>query len=548
LGIDGSLREGRRGLTGGSSLAKLLAEYRGVRNFLDLPPLTNELILAWADSHFEATGEWPKVQSGIVIGVPEEKWANLNQMLQTGGRGLPGGSSIAKLLEEHRGVRNVNFPPRLTEEVIIAWADAHHQRTGDWPTVYTGPLPDVSDESWRSLDSALRKGLRGLPGNSSLASLLSEKRGVRHHLEARPLSIEEILQWADAEHNRTGAWPTSDTGPIVDSPDETWAKIETALASGGRGLPGGSSLAKLLAENRGVRNRKGLQPLTYERILAWADAHYQRTGEWPRRDSGPIQDAPGESWSNVSAALHMGIRGLPDGSSLAQLLSENRGVRNRQQLPELSEAQILAWADAHHLRRGKWPRVLDGPVEDAPGETWSGIQNALRAGLRGLPGGSSLAMLLAEKRGKRNKKNAPRLTIDQILTWADEFYSRTGEWPKVDSGQVHNVPGETWLAIYTALRVGIRGLPGNSNLAALLQEHRGVRNNRKPPSLSVEQILKWVDAHYAQTERWPTQASGSVVDAPDEKWLQIDQALKMGNRGLTGGSSLIRLIQENRLT
>ncbi|HVS39419.1 MAG TPA: DEAD/DEAH box helicase family protein, partial [Gemmataceae bacterium] len=141
-------------------------------------PLTEEQILAWADAHREASGVWPKVQSGAVRDAPEENWANLNQLLQTGGRTLPGNSSIAKLLEKHRGVRNVNFPPPLTEEEILGWADAHHERTGDWPTVYSELLQDAADETWRGLDNALRHGLRGLPGGSSLARLLAEKRGV----------------------------------------------------------------------------------------------------------------------------------------------------------------------------------------------------------------------------------------------------------------------------------------------------------------------------------------------------------------------------------
>src|SRR5205085_673482 len=33
------------------------------------------------------------------------------------------------------------------------------------------------------------------------------------------------------------------------------------------------------------------RPLTGEMILAWADAHHERTGEWPRIEAGAIQDA-----------------------------------------------------------------------------------------------------------------------------------------------------------------------------------------------------------------------------------------------------------------
>jgi hypothetical protein len=509
-------------------------------------PLTEEQILAWADAHHEASNEWPKVQSGVVMDAPEENWSNLNQLLQIGGRGLPGGSSLAKLLERHRNVRNVNFPPRLTEETILSWADTHYEQNGEWPTVNSGPLPDAAGETWRGLDNALRHGLRGIDRRTSLAQLLSEKRSVRHHLEAPPLTSEKILQWADAEHERSGTWPDKNTGPIVDEPEETWARINSALIEGSRGLSGGSSLARLLSEQRGRRNRKDLLPLSYEQIIVWADAHYKRTGEWPRRDSSAIQDVPGETWANVNAALIQGTRGLPADSSLAKLLADYRGVRNRAALPDLTEKQILAWADAHCERTGNWPRVLDGPIEESSGETWSGIQNALRAGLRGLPGGSSLAALLAEQRGKTHLKNRPPLSIDQILEWADEEHKCKGKWPNAKSGPVCAAPAETWAAINAALHRGMRGLPGNSSLAALLEEHRGIRNKSNLPCLLVEQILEWADAHYARTGQWPSQGTGKVFENPDETWMNINQALRKGLRGLAGGSSLLLLIQENR--
>jgi hypothetical protein len=61
--------------------------------------------------------------------------------------------------------------------------------------------------------------------------------------------------------------------------------------------------------------------------------------------------------------------------------------------------QILAWADAHHARTGRWPTSASGPVADAPGERWRNIDGALRYGRRGLPGGGSLARLLDRHRG-----------------------------------------------------------------------------------------------------------------------------------------------------
>jgi hypothetical protein len=163
-------------------------------------------------------------------------------------------------------------------------------------------------------------------------------------------------------------------------------------------LPGGSSLARLLARHRGVRNPKDLPPLTCRQILAWADAHHRRTGAWPTGTSGPIPEAPGETWSKVETALRAGRRGLPGGSSVARLLARGRGVPNPKALPPLRLPDILAWADAHHRRTGRWPTPQAGPVAGAPpGTTWMAVDAALNQGLRGLPGGSTLRRLLAER-------------------------------------------------------------------------------------------------------------------------------------------------------
>lgn len=142
-------------------------------------------------------------------------------------------------------------------------------------------------------------------------------------------------------------------------------------------------------------------PLTENQILKWADAHHRRTGEWPKRKSGDVLGATGEKWVIIQGALSKGRRGLPGGSSLAQLLEEKRGVRNKQALPNLTTKQILQWADAHHRKTGEWPTRESGQVVGTSGEKWAIIQGSLSKGRRGLPGGSSLARLLAEKRAGR---------------------------------------------------------------------------------------------------------------------------------------------------
>jgi hypothetical protein len=68
----------------------------------DWRPLTIEQILTWADAHHAATGRWPNSNSGVVKGAPTEKWCHLYQALKKGLRGLPGGTTLAKLLADRK--------------------------------------------------------------------------------------------------------------------------------------------------------------------------------------------------------------------------------------------------------------------------------------------------------------------------------------------------------------------------------------------------------------------------------------------------------------
>jgi hypothetical protein len=487
--IADALMIGLRGLPGGSSLSRLLAQHRdyGVvpkrparprqrTGRLRKPPLSEEQILEWADAFHARHGRWPDLRKDkIVPGSEGEKWSAINAALIKGNRGLPGGSSLPRLLAKHRGRRNIMALPRLTITDILAWADAHQQRTGEWPTIQSGPVLPQGTETWCGIDHALYSGLRGLPGRSSLAQLLEDERGVRHGKYLRPYSVAEILAWADEHYARTGEWPTKESGPVTSTPGETWRAVEVALNVGGRGLPGDSTLPRLLAEHRGIRNHMDLPPHTVEQILAWADEHHARTGRWPGQQSGSIVEAPGETWMAVEAALQLGHRGLPGGSSLARLFAQQRGARNIKDVPALTEEQILAWADEHHARTGLWPKSHSGPITPAPGETWLAVATALSRGARGLPEGSSLARLFTQHRGVRNHRDLPPLTEIQILAWAEKHRQRSGRWPTRNSGPIDEAPGETWGSVDAALHQGCRGLPGGSSLSRLLAKHRGAR-------------------------------------------------------------------------
>jgi hypothetical protein len=285
--------------------------------------------------------------------------------------------------------------------------------------------------------------------------------------------------------------------------------------------------------------------LSVPQLLAWADAFYRRTRRWPTTRSGAVRGTANETWRRIDSALQLGLRGLTCRSSLAQLLAAERGARNPQGLPALTESQILVWADAHRRHMDGWPISESGAIADTAGETWKAVDHALRLGMRGLEGGSSLARLLAQRRGVRNLHALPRLTVKQVLIWADYHPRRTGAWPSKQSGLIPHTHLETWSIVNSALVAGRRGFPGGSSLARLLALERGRRHHQVPPPLSVHRILRWAKAHVYRSGQWPTRKSGPIPEAEGETWVTVDRALCHSKRGLPGKSSLYRLLREH---
>jgi len=360
--------------------------------------------------------------------------------------------------------------PKLTVEMIRGWAQAHRRRTGAWPTKYSGALVDVERESWSSIDDALRRGFRGLPGGSSIARLGGSPRSVPFVRPAR-LTARQIIAWADAYHATHGRWPTSNSGAISGAPGETWQRINSALCHGLRGLRRGSSLRELIRRARGFRfSAGGRRLLTYKYILALVDAFHTAHGGWPQLHSGPVGGAPAETWRRIDTALRLGLRGLPKGSSLSQLLRTERGIGTSGR-PLLNVTRILGWADAYYKAHGVWPVPSSEAVGGASGEKWIDIERTLREGNRGLPGGSSLRDLLFKYRGVRHR-TLP-LSEEQILHWARAHQRKTGKWPNSRSGAVIDAKGESWKAIDAALNIGNRGLRAGLSIAKLLKS-RGI--------------------------------------------------------------------------
>jgi hypothetical protein len=293
------------------------------------------------------------------------------------------------------------------------------------------------------------------------------------------------------------------------------------------------------------KHRGGPPDLSVDRVLAWADAFFERAGVWPDWQSGPIDEAPGENWFTVATALALGRRGLPRGGSLYDFLEEHRGTINRAE-PNFSASQILAWAVDWQTRTGRRPRRNSGEIPNSGGVSWSIVDDAFKRWRGILPGRSSLARFL---RSNRAVLRGPAVTEKQILFWADAYYNRTGTWPCARSGAIPEAPGENWRLLDRALAEGTRSLPGGSSLRELLIMERGPEarrySSRRTP-LAVPEILAWAESHHKRTGRWPSDRSGRIPETASETWRGVHCAMRRGGRGLPGGSSLARLLKEHR--
>jgi hypothetical protein len=210
--------------------------------------LTIQQILAWADAHHRRTKKWPRRNSGRVVGGKGEQWQAVDESLRQGYRGLKGDSSLAQLLAKRRNARNRAALPKLTDETILKWADAHFRRNKKWPIRFSGRIVDSPGDTWQAVHEALQKGCRGVRKRMTLAQFLSKKRNVRYMRGQPNLTERKILAWADRHHLRKRKWPTARSGRVTKY--ESWAAINQSLRRGYRGLRGGRSLAELLDKHR----------------------------------------------------------------------------------------------------------------------------------------------------------------------------------------------------------------------------------------------------------------------------------------------------------
>lgn len=362
---------------------------------------------------------------------------------------------LLKDFEQAFVVRTVNRTteaPNLTIDQVLAYIDTFYERYGKWPMVTSEPV-DGMTFGWKSLDSYLRAGLRGLPSGLSVANVLEKYRGVQNIYNQRPLTVKWIVKEMRRHNELTGHYPTQASGKIHLT-GETWAGVEIALARCIRGIEEKSSIAKLREQYLGVTNKKNQPPLSLDWVEEQIRRFYRDTAQFPSQESGAIPDSA-ETWSRVHGALYSGSRGIKRKVSLSTLVREVLGVK-----VSFTSQDIETWVRAYQLEHNKFPSQKTGDIPGTP-FNWRQVDYALYYGFPGRRGDQSLSQFISERFGVKNRSAPPKLTLKQICADIDCYFRRHRTWPTATSGKVSG-KDETFQSYAMALWRGSRGLKKKS--------------------------------------------------------------------------------------
>lgn len=470
--------------------------------------------------------DWPEASRGICIG-ERGSLVDIMQMMGRVGRDYPGKRCVEfNIVLPYTGEEKAD--PEMVRSYLKAFMTmmaAEIVLTGSWPKRKTADgaesVDDVDvmrnatalseavvDTVIRNPDASADDMIRGAVTASGIEADEDHARDIGTMLR-RMLSSRSARMAAEIAAD----------GGRVDVVEGDLGAVGMVAA-----LLGHANLRKM-RDDLGMRSN-----LSEDMISAWVDEHIKATGTFPSTKSGIV---PGGvvTWKVIDNALRFGDRGMPGGSSLSKFI--NCGARR------LTEADISAWICRHHEATGRWPTSRAEVVSDCPRLTWVNVDDNLKYGRFGLAGGSSLAALVVKCGKDARKYDRTYLSVEMIVMWIGDHWQRTGTYPTERSGRVLACPRETWSCVSHALRGGLRGLAKGHRLASLVDERF---SRERKAILTVDALIRVIGDHYHKTGRYPTAAS---PDIGGQHGRVYDSCLRMGHRGLPGGSSLAKFIDEH---
>jgi hypothetical protein len=508
-GIDRFLRQ--EGEVDGSGLEALIEVFH--RTFV---PLTESKIVRWANLHKRKHGNFPTFLSGVIdhIEARPDTWANINSALVFGDRGLQGGRTLPEFLDDY--VKRTNT---LSEEKILFWLDAYFEQHGEYPTKSTkGTLE--GGETWDGIDYALRKGTKGLAKrhpSDSLVDFVLRNRPARRPPAPR-FTPFAILAWGKSYFDEHGKLPDPGSGVVADpaARGASWAEVADALLVGKGGLQGGVSLCKFFdsvkADFEAARaathaESPGVSAATVDQLDAANAA--QRTGDVDASEMPPlvvaqpvrpITDTPEDVRQHASSVAFVEVKPapVPRGDEEVRAVGSEDGAGT-------GEARTGQAADSHV------PRVITAA---------SPVRRPSRASVR-------------------PRKTVARFSPAELSQWIGAYRRATGSLPNVKSGKISQADSEmTWAKVDRVLRSGVNGQQEPITLSYFVQNLRFSHLDIAP-----ERIKEWVLNYYAETSRWPAEASVDFVPNPHEmQWCELAAELERRQNGDSPKAGLCEII------
>jgi hypothetical protein len=533
--------------------AKVVADR--LRRALNKPDLTVDMLIAAIVKYRDANGgRNPSGGSGDAsphFGYAET-WNAVNQRLYSGGRGFPGGSSLAKFLVEHGFSDDGDITTDNVKTAIIKYRDANGGRN---PSLKSGDATPHfgSKMTWAAVNETIRNGRRGFSGGSSLAKFLIEHGFASADVDlTAEMLIAAIIKYRDANGGRNPSVMSGDATPHFGS-KMTWAAVNQRLEKGWPGFSGGSSLAKFLVEHGFGRG------LTVEIVKA-AIVKYRNAngGRNPTVTSGDATPYVGNTvtWRGVNSSLREGCRGLPGGSSLARFLVEHGFDEDK---PDITDAELETACRAFHTEHGTYPKVDSGDCSRYFGwaegtDTWRNVNACIRNGIRGLGSLNERSLyLFCQRLGIADVK--PKFTDVSLKSACLAYHAEHGTYPKEDSGDCSKHFGwsdgtDTWANVNSSIANGSRGLESlkGSSLYLFCQD-LGIATVKPDftPDL-VEKACRTYFEEHGKHPRTKREDCSRYFGRPDgtETWLGVDGCIREGNRGLKSlkGSSLYQFCQD----
>lgn len=298
------------------------------------PNLSDSIIKYAILKYHEQHGMAPTPNSGDAtpyFGYPET-WKAVQIALNNGYRGLTGKSSIPKIAQAlgisrrraKPGTRYMSKKETNTIKNAIRKYVATNQgrrpiASGDATPYFGFRVTWFTVNRWlRDTGTNLKTIAESMRFKTSIDELTNQPIKPTW---VSPKAIKQAMKLYFMEHKQ---WPTAHSGNATPyfGFRVTWAAVQSALYNGFHGLPGGSSLAKFRYAN-GLDSPK--PPLTPELILEAVNKFRKVHGKNPsyiRGNATPYFGFP-ETWAAINAALFVGGRGMPGGSSLSKFCKDN---------------------------------------------------------------------------------------------------------------------------------------------------------------------------------------------------------------------------------